>query len=58
MNNFYSHEPLPTLPLKDKGRARTLEKSRIIPFPLLFKGKGRDRVKLTKQITRNNHIQL
>jgi hypothetical protein len=37
------------LPLKNKGRANVLENREIIPFPLLFKGKGRDRVKVVKK---------
>jgi hypothetical protein len=34
------------LPLNCKGRAMILDKSRMLSFPLLFKGKGRDRVKI------------
>jgi hypothetical protein len=32
--------------LNCKGRAKILLKKRILPFPLLFKGEGRERVKV------------
>ncbi len=43
---LFSPEPLPTLPLNYKGRAKIPERKGSPPFPLLFKGKGRDRVKM------------